>query len=261
MLPKISVITITYNSEATLEETIQSVLAQAYPNLEYIIVDGLSTDGTMDVVSRYRSQISTVICEKDHGISDAFNKGIGAATGDIIGILNSDDVMLPNALMEVAKYYDGVTDVYRGNTIIWNDQTGFMARELPSMQLSLIPFTAKVSHQGMFITPQAYRKYGMYRVEIKYPMDLELLLRFYLAGAKMKQMDVDVAKFRMGGATSTPITKKKQDYMNVVLYNGGKQWQATVYYLYLYTRDLIKRILTKCFDEDFKRKLRYQALK
>ncbi len=261
MLPKISIITITYNSEATLEETIQSVLMQAYPYLEYIIVDGLSTDGTMDIVNRYRSQISTIICEKDHGISEAFNKGIKVATGDIIGILNSDDVMLPNALMKVAEYYDAATDVYRGNTIIWNDHTGFMAREIPSMHLSQIPFTAKVSHQGMFITPQAYRQYGLYKEDIRFPMDLELLLRFYLAGAKMKQMDVDVAKFRMGGATNTPITKKKQDYMNVVLYNGGKQWQATVYYLFLYTRDLFKRILTKCFNEDFKRKLRYKVLK
>jgi glycosyltransferase involved in cell wall biosynthesis len=88
---KVSIITICYNSAATIEDTIRSVISQDYPDIEYIIVDGVSTDGTLGIVERYRDRIHRVISEKDRGIYDAMNKGVSAATGDIVGILNSDD--------------------------------------------------------------------------------------------------------------------------------------------------------------------------
>ena len=88
---KVSIITITYNSAETIEDTIQSVLSQDYPNVEYIIVDGASKDSTLEIVERYRSSISKIISERDKGIYDAMNKGVTLATGDVIGILNSDD--------------------------------------------------------------------------------------------------------------------------------------------------------------------------
>ncbi|MFM7725108.1 MAG: glycosyltransferase, partial [Flavobacteriales bacterium] len=88
---KVSIITITYNSAETLEDTIQSVLSQDYPNVEYIIVDGSSKDDTLAIVERYRKSIAVVLSEPDKGIYDAMNKGVRLATGDVIGILNSDD--------------------------------------------------------------------------------------------------------------------------------------------------------------------------
>jgi glycosyltransferase involved in cell wall biosynthesis len=88
---KVSIITITFNSAQTLEDTIQSVISQDYPDIEYIIVDGASKDGTLDIIERYRNSISTFISERDKGIYDAMNKGVALATGDVIGILNSDD--------------------------------------------------------------------------------------------------------------------------------------------------------------------------
>ena len=88
--PKISIVTITYNSEKTLEETIQSVVSQEYNNFEYLIIDGGSTDHTLDIVNKYRDKIAVVVSETDKGISDAFNKGIRLATGEIIGIINSE---------------------------------------------------------------------------------------------------------------------------------------------------------------------------
>ena len=102
MQPKISIVTITFNSESTVEDTIKSVVSQDYPNLEYIIIDGGSKDGTLEIVDRYRDRIAKVVSEPDKGISDAFNKGIRNATGDIIGIINSDDILLPGALSAVA---------------------------------------------------------------------------------------------------------------------------------------------------------------
>lgn len=91
---KISVITITYNSEETLEDTIKSVISQEYDNLEYLIIDGGSKDHTLDIVQKYRDKIAVVVSEPDNGISDAFNKGIKLASGEIIGIINSDDLLL-----------------------------------------------------------------------------------------------------------------------------------------------------------------------
>ena len=100
---KISIITITYNSERTVEETLKSVISQAYPKLEYIIVDGASKDKTLDVVAKYKDSIARIISEPDKGIADAFNKGIRMATGDLIGIINSDDLLLPGALRKMAE--------------------------------------------------------------------------------------------------------------------------------------------------------------
>ena len=95
--PKISIVTITYNSEAIVEETIKSVISQDYPDLEYIIIDGGSKDNTLAVVDKYRDRIAKVVSEPDEGISDAFNKGIRNATGDIVGIINSD-VKIPSEI-------------------------------------------------------------------------------------------------------------------------------------------------------------------
>ncbi len=93
---KISVITVCYNSEATVEQTIQSVLAQSHTDIEYIVVDGASTDRTLEIINKYKDQISVVISEKDKGIYDAMNKGLARVTGDVVGILNSDDLYKNN---------------------------------------------------------------------------------------------------------------------------------------------------------------------
>ena len=101
MKPRITIITVCYNSEKYIEQAILSVINQTYDNLEYIIVDGGSQDSTMSIVNRYRDKISVIISEKDNGISDAFNKGIRRATGDIIGIVNSDDMLYNLSLIHI----------------------------------------------------------------------------------------------------------------------------------------------------------------
>lgn len=257
MKPKISIITVSYNSASTIEETICSVITQDYDNLEYIVVDGASTDDTISIINKYKDSISLFVSEPDNGISDAFNKGIQLATGDIIGILNSDDVMLPNALSRLANYYDETIDVYRGNTVIWNPESNLKVREIPSMKFPKVPINIKVSHQGTFITSAAYKKYGMFKNEYKHIMDLELLCRFYRNNVRMKYVDVDVALFRMGGITSTPLFKKKDQYMNLVLDNGGSMFSARMYYSYLCFIDYLKKVLNFIGGDDLKKKLRY----
>lgn len=114
MTPKLSVITITFNSVKTLERTIESVLNQGYENLEYIIIDGGSTDGTQEIIKKYKKVLGFWCSEPDKGISDAFNKGIKAATGDLIWIINSDDGLMPGAVNALMRQYSPEIDVYRG---------------------------------------------------------------------------------------------------------------------------------------------------
>ncbi|MCF0183857.1 MAG: glycosyltransferase [Bacteroidaceae bacterium] len=261
MKPRISIVTIAFNSAATIEETIRSVVSQDYDNLEYIVVDGASTDATMDIVGRYREQIDKVVSEPDSGISDAFNKGIALATGDIIGLINSDDTLLPGALSRLAEHFDGETDVYRCSVLTWNPESGAMFREVPAMRFPVIPVHVKVAHQGTFVTPEAYRKYGAYDTSIRYPMDLELLRRFYRLGARMKRVDVDIARYRFGGATSDSIFRKRNDYMRLVLLNGGNRLHAYAYWTYLVCFNRLKWLANIFLGEDFKRRLKYGTLK
>ena len=109
--PKISIITVCYNSEAHIEEALLSVINQSYENKEYLVIDGGSKDGTLNIIEKYKDRIDYFVSEPDKGISDAFNKGIKAATGDIIGILNSDDFMMPNALTKVAEQCTDIKEI------------------------------------------------------------------------------------------------------------------------------------------------------
>lgn len=257
---KISIITPAFNSGQTIEKTIQSVLAQNYDNLEYIIIDGASTDNTLALVSKYMDKISCIVSEKDSGISEAFNKGISRATGDVIGIINSDDYLLPGALRTVADAFDGITDIYQGDILMENPDTGFRCREIPSSHFPKMPFFCHVAHQGMFVTRDAYNRFGIYDETLRWPMDLEFLMRADRLGARFKHIEADLAVFVAGGFTSNDISKKKKDYLSIVLKNGGNKLQAYLYYYYLYSVQQVKKILS-LFGKDIGQKLRYGVFK
>lgn len=253
---KISIITPAFNSGKTIEKTILSVLSQNYNNLEYIIIDGASSDNTLEIVEKYRDKISYIVSEKDSGISEAFNKGIALSTGEIIGIINSDDYLLPGALNTVAQAYDGITDIYQGNILLENPETGFICREIPSSHFPTMPFFCHVAHQGMFVTRKAYSSFGFYDETIRWPMDLEFLMRADRLGARFKHIEADLAVFVAGGFTSHNIAIKKTDYLNIVFKNGGNLLQAYCYYYFLYISQKIKSLLS-VFSKDISQKLRY----
>jgi len=252
---KITIITITLNSEKTVEKTIKSIISQNYSNLEYIIIDGGSTDKTIEIVNKYSSKISKIISERDEGISDAFNKGIRLATGDVIGIINSDDILLPGALSALEENFEPNVDVYRGNTIIWNDKNDLKVREIPSMKFKTLHFFLKVSHQSTFITKLAYQKYGLYKKNYKFLMDVDLLTRFYNHKAKFKYINHDIALYRMGGITSTNIWRKKREMKDYIMSNNGKLSDFLIYFgfnvLIYYTK-----LIINLFDANASRKLR-----
>ena len=224
MNPKISIVTITYNSGATLEETILSVIGQDYKNLEYLIIDGGSTDNTLEIVERYRERIDIVVSEPDKGISDAFNKGISRATGEIVVIINSDDILLPGALTKIAQAYSPKTDVYSGLMYFWNDKTDEKILYRPDLTFERLKLQYSVVHQGRFIRRDAYERFGGFQVELKYMMDIDLLCRMYQRGARFQLVDAPLALFRMGGATNNSIYKKKEDYRLFVKNFGGSEW-------------------------------------
>lgn len=245
-IPKISVITITYNSEKTIEETIKSIICQDYDNLEYLIIDGGSTDDTLKIVDKYRSKISFVLSEPDKGISDAFNKGIINATGEIIGIINSDDLLEKGALFTIAQAFDPIIDVYSGNVIYFGDNRKEKIC-IPDIMFDRLKLQYKVAHPGRFIRKSAYMKWGLYSVDLRYKMDIDLLVRFYKNGAKFYHVDAPVARFRRGGVTSNSIFNKKNDYYLFVTRNGWSEFQFKIIWVQAILKALVKRIILHYF--------------
>ena len=258
--PKISIVTIAYNSEQTIEDTILSVIHQDYYNKEYIIIDGGSTDGTLQIIEKHIMNIDKLVSEKDQGISDAFNKGIRLASGDLICLINSDDRLLPGSLSQIACEYNGQADIYCGNVLLWNTKSDDRCREVPSTHFPTMPFFAHVAHQGMFATKACYERFGGYDTKLQFPMDLDFLIRVSKGGGRFHYVNVDVAEFRIGGNTdSHSIYHKKKDYLYMVRKNGGSNIQAHIFYYFLVGTQIVKRILS-VFGMNRIRHWRYQKI-
>ena len=194
---KISIITISFNSEKTIRETIESVLSQDYPEIEYIIIDGASNDHTLDIIGEYGNRIAKVVTEKDNGICDAFNKGISYSSGEIIGIINSDDMLLPGAVSHLVSVIKPETEILYGHgRRLFNDghTEPYLAGDYRKLtrQMTLV-------HPATFIRRTAYDKYGLFDLKYKGCMDRELLLRMYKSGAVFQKDDFEYAIYRMGG--------------------------------------------------------------
>jgi len=199
---KVSVVTITYNSSATVEATIKSVLSQGVEDLEYIVIDGKSKDSTLEIVNKYAGQIAKIVSEPDKGISDAFNKGIRLATGDLIILVNSDDELLPGAVKTVLAKAEEDSDVIHGN-IVARDEKGYQKIKKPNCNYGLLCTKGMyLNHPGMFIRRSAYEKYGLYDLSYKCGMDRDLLARMYARGAKFQYIDKELAIFQSGGESS-----------------------------------------------------------
>lgn len=258
--PCISMITVSFNSEKTIEDTILSVITQDYENLEYIIIDGGSKDKTLNIINKYKSKISIVISEPDRGISDAFNKGIKNSNGDIIGIINSDDVLLDGALKSVAKNYQDTIDIYRGKIFLWDDIKDLKYSDTPTMQFKKIPFFMHVCHPATFVKKSCYEQYGDFKLNYKYIMDLEILRRFYKCGATFKFIDEELAKFRMGGITADTEKIKTNERKQLIKDYGGNQFDLFIYIMYIKAFEFSKALIN-LFGSELRYKLRYKRTK
>lgn len=240
---KISVITIAYNCESEIEDTIRSVIDQTYQNREYIIVDGASTDQTMSVVNQYKDKIDIIISESDKGRSDAFNKGIQRATGDYIVMINAGDLLTEDALDKFVQNYIIGYDVIKGNTIRWSPDTGTRFRERPVIHYPSIPFNFLVCHQSTYISKEAYEKYGGYLVDFHVGMDFELMLRFSRLGARFYAIDEDLAVFRMGGISQTSKKRRYEEFRKAMVINGRNALETNVFMAYIHVRTWTRNLL------------------
>lgn len=213
---KISLITVTFNSDKTIHDTIQSVLSQSYSNIEYIIVDGLSHDNTVDIIKEYEPQFKgrmKWISEKDNGLYDAMNKGIRMATGDVIGVINSDDFYHRNDVIEkVAISFENNSDikaVYGDVRFVNSTNLNKTIRYYSSKLFTpkLFRFGFMPAHPTFFTRREYFQKFGYYKTDYKIAADYELLIRFlYIHQLKSKYIALDFMKMRMGG-TSTASFK------------------------------------------------------
>lgn len=236
---KISIITITYNSAKTVRETFESVRRQKYDNLEYVLIDGCSKDDTLKIAEEYSDVITKVVSEPDEGISDAMNKGIRLATGDLIGIIHSDDALVDGALAKLAAAWDGKTDVYYGNAIIM-DESGKPTHVLCGKEdLSGLPYSFCLVHPATFISKKAYEKYGLFDKKLKCAMDYELLLRFYKGNANFKYMHENFAYFRAGGTNERYRQRTIDEVCEVSIRHGGSKAKA---YMLKYKKKIADKV-------------------
>jgi len=208
---KISIITVVYNNKETIKDAIDSVLGQKYKNIEYIIVDGASTDGTIEVIQSYGDKVSKFISEKDTGIYDAMNKGISLASGDIIGILNSDDFYVDEYVLEkIVKEFESknVDSVYADLVYVNPQDLNKVVRYYNSSYFTPEKFAYgwMPAHPTFFVKKEVYEKFGVFKTDYKIAADCELLTRF-LARNKItySYIKTPIVKMRIGGASTNGI--------------------------------------------------------
>lgn len=219
---KLSIITPVYNGEKTIEKTIMSILAQNYDGLEYIIVDGGSTDGTLEIIKKYEAFISNIISEKDEGIADAYNKGVKLAGGELIGIIASDDQLTRGALKALAEQYDACSDVVSGSLIRKNQRRCKLVKS--DKNLEQLRTHTSLAHPTTFIRKDAYEKYGLYSLKYHCAMDRELLLRYFVSGASFQIIEYPLTIFNVGGiSTYNPVKSAyPEDRQISIEYGMGK---------------------------------------
>lgn len=213
---KISIITVCLNSEKTIEQTIKSVIGQQDADFEYIIIDGKSKDRTLEIIERYRDNISIIISEPDHGIYDAMNKGIALATGDIIGIINSDDWYEPDVFGMVRKCFaesDAEVIYGRLNLIDANGESEVL---IPG-DIEKLRYEMEIPHPTVFVKKEIYKKYKTFQMKYKIAADYDLMLRLYVGGVKFRCLDKVMANFRLGGISDQKVEICAEETLRISL--------------------------------------------
>lgn len=199
-LPVISIVTVVYNSAKTLEQTMLSVLNQGYPYKEYILIDGGSTDGSVDIIRKYESRLAYWVSEPDKGIFDAMNKGIARSKGELIGILNADDWYEPEILKEVADRYveTGGNQVIHGILrFLKNDEFYNIAgNSIRRLRYEMI------HHPTCFVPKKHYEAFGCFDSTYKYSGDYDLIMRFVKNGVGFNFLEKIMVTFRLDGNSS-----------------------------------------------------------
>jgi glycosyltransferase involved in cell wall biosynthesis len=242
--PLISIVTIVKNGENYLDQTITSVLAQTYPNIEYIVIDGGSSDGTIDIIKKYEEKIAYWLSEPDNGISEAFNKGIKVASGELIGIVNSDDWFEDGAIKNVVEIYkNNKCDVICFAVKFWEKNKKIL---LSHPDIESITRETSIHHSGVFIKKSVYEKLGLYDTSYNYAMDYELLLRFKMCGVKFCSANLLVSNRRLEGISYKNRTLALKEVRRARSKYFSKS-NVFFNYWFIWIKDLIGRLLKVSF--------------
>lgn len=220
---KVSIITICYNNEKDIRPTLESVARQTYPNIEYIVVDGASKDGSLNIINEYKEKISVLISEPDHGMYEALNKGFKRATGDVIGMIHAGDRLYDeNVIAKVADFYEkNEVDLSYGNSMIVDaNDIPRRVNVSPAYSRTLVRRGWMPSHQSIYCRPMVFEKAGYYRNDLGGGGDYEWFIRtFYKHGDefRIKGMDEFVIRFSLGGQSTRnyrhKLSKAHFDYV------------------------------------------------
>lgn len=247
--PLVTIITITRNSERTISQTMASVLNQDYKNIEYLIIDGMSKDRTLEIAKSFADSRMRIISEPDNGISDAMNKGIRLASGEIIGIIHSDDYYLPHAIAAAVSAILATGAVWAYGQIEYIDSYN------QSLYISGQPFNLNklkrfmmIPHPSVFMKRQVYEDLGPFKAEFKLAMDYELCLRISLKYQPTFIPSV-MAKMRLGGASSASLASEFRVADEVLLIKQqllGKSLPAFLYCVWTKAKATIRRTILRC---------------
>jgi glycosyltransferase involved in cell wall biosynthesis len=213
---KVSLITVSFNSEKTIRDTIESVLSQNYKFIEYIVIDGGSTDSTLDIINDYKEKIQVVVSEPDSGIYDAMNKGVMLSSGDVIGVINSDDFYpdsnVISTVVKVFKEDDNSELVLGGIDFVKNTDLNNSVRRYSSKYFMpwMMRFGIMPPHPAAFIKKTAYDRIGKYKLNYKIAADFDLLLRLLKVDkSPYAKLDRVCVRMRLGGVSTEGLSSFK----------------------------------------------------
>jgi glycosyltransferase involved in cell wall biosynthesis len=204
---KISIITICLNRKNEIKSTIESVLSQKHRNIEYILIDGGSTDGSSKIINSFSKEIDHIISEPDNGIYSAINKGLKIATGEVIGLLHAGDLFYDdNVLSRVQKYFlDNEPDLIYGHSVVFDKKRVALVRKniSPRYKDNLMRLGWFPSHQSIYFKASVFEKCGYYNEDYKIAGDYEFLLRvLHVFKLRADMLDIFIVRFHLGGASS-----------------------------------------------------------
>ena len=218
-MKKVSIITVCYNAVDTIEQTIHSIIEQTYgiDNIEYIIIDGKSIDGTVDIIKKYQPYISYFISEPDNGIYDAMNKGISVATGEVIGILNADDWYEVDAIRSIMDCFEAtkVQIVYGEMKRVEKDGTVSKVKKVDSLTDTWYLMT--IWHPATFVKKEVYDELGSFSTDYEIAADYEFILRCYSNDVRFTYLDKELTYFRSAGVSNTKHIKCAEETSKIAL--------------------------------------------
>jgi glycosyltransferase involved in cell wall biosynthesis len=243
--PLVSIVTIVRNGEDSIETTIQSIINQSYPNIEYIIIDGKSTDSTVAIIEKYADKIAYWISEPDRGISDAWNKGIAACHGDLISILNAGDTFPTDYVATVVRdvsidqpilTYGDVQKVDEAGTVVKTVKGHFNPHKI-SDRIGFL-------HPGCFATRKAYDLVGLFDLKYRLAMDCDWIFRAYRAGVVFKKIEATCLMLE-GGVSSSSNIAACGEYLQAMRNHQFSPQQVYTSMLVVAARGLVKSIVQK----------------